>query len=154
MDEMSNMGGPGKGPSAAAQMICGDEIADAVTRTFRLDHTAEPTHTWSDRLFSCDYELPGGMLHLSVKDSTREEAGLSHFSKLGASLPGMHPIRGLESFGLPAQENSAGDAIFIKDGKTLHVDATDLRASALPPDFTRSELAYGVAAAVVGCWTE
>jgi hypothetical protein len=60
----------------------------------------------------------------------------------------------MASFGFPAFETPRGDVGFIKDDKTLWVDATRLRATDLPKGRTRQDVAYGVAAAVIGCWTE
>jgi hypothetical protein len=60
----------------------------------------------------------------------------------------------MASFGFPAFETPRGDVGFIKDDKTLWVDATRLSGGDLPTGQTRQDVAYGVAAAVIGCWTE
>jgi hypothetical protein len=44
--------------------------------------------------------------------------------------------------------------VFLKDHKTLWVDATRVAASDLPEGTNRQDAAYGVAAAVIACWTE
>lgn len=145
------------GPSASARMVCEeDEIRDAVRRTFRMHHAPTSTHTWSaaDRVYACRWAVPHGTLVVTVQDATDPTAGHRYFERLRSGLAGARPIRGMDSFGFPAASTTAGDVLFLKDGKTLHVDATGLPAASLPPAFARSEVAYSVAAAVIGCWTE
>jgi hypothetical protein len=60
----------------------------------------------------------------------------------------------MDNLGFPAVSTRAGDVVFLKDGKTLHVDATRLPDASLPRSFSRSEVAYSVAAAVIACWKE
>ena len=60
----------------------------------------------------------------------------------------------MANFGFPAFETRRGDVVFIKDHKTLWVDASRLAPERLPADLTPADVAYGVAAAVIGCWTE
>ncbi len=44
--------------------------------------------------------------------------------------------------------------MFLKDDKTLTVDATRLPATNGPADLSRSDLAYQIATDVIGCWRE
>jgi hypothetical protein len=60
----------------------------------------------------------------------------------------------MAGFGFPSFETPRGDVVFLKDHKTLWVDATRLARSDLPDGATRAHVAYGVAAAVIACWTE
>jgi hypothetical protein len=144
------------GPSASASMICSDEIRSAVKRTFALASPPRVTRSWSanDLTFVCTYRLPGGVLRMSVQDAPDATTGRPHFERLRARLAGSRTIRGVQSLGFPAFETPSGDVVFLKDGKTLRVDASDVSRGGLPAGFTRSEAAYGVAAAVIGCWTE
>ncbi|NYD42844.1 hypothetical protein [Nocardioides panaciterrulae] len=144
----------GAQPSPAARMVCSDEIAGAVQRT--LDLAAPPTgrDTWRNRLYTCDYPIGAQTLRLSVKDLSDATQGRAWFDRLRHRLDGATAIRGLENLGLPAYETTTGDVVFLKDHKTLWVQAGDLSATSLPAGFTRTEVAYGVAAAVVGCWSE
>jgi hypothetical protein len=142
------------GPSQAARMVCSKEIRDAVTRTFELTQAPRTTDDWSHQVFTCRYRLPGGPLIMSVQDATNERAGRAYFASLRSRLTGAQDIEGVESFGFPAFETPDGNVAFVKDGKTLRVDASDLTKASLPADFSRAEAAYGVAAAVIGCWTE
>jgi hypothetical protein len=141
-------------PSSTAAMVCGPEIRRAVRRTLQLPTTPVGLHAWGNRLYSCSYQLGGGDLRLSVKDLDSPRAGRAYFDRLRAGLPGAHAIGGLASYGFPSFETAHGDVVFIKDHKTLWVDATRLTAADLPPGTSREDAAYGVAAAVIACWTE
>lgn len=158
-DEPSMAGmdmGSAEGPSDPASMICGREIGDAVKRTFAMTRQPTSKHTWaaSDRVYSCSWAVPRGTLEMSVQDSVELKAGRAYFDKLRGSVAGARTINGMESFGFPAFSTVRGDTVFLKDGKTLRVDASSLPQAALPPGFSRSEVSYGVAAAVIACWSE
>ena len=150
----NHVGVDGK-PSQSASMVCGEEIQAAVVRTFALHSTPVHSSAWSDHLFRCSYRLPvGGTLQLSVKDLDAEPAGRAYFDHLRAALPSPRTIKGIAAFGFPAFQTRHGDVVFVKDHKTLWVDASRLPAADLPPGFTRTGVAYGVASAVIACWTE
>ena len=151
---LSHVGVDGR-PSQTASMVCGEEIQAAVVRTFALHSTPAHSSTWSDHLFRCAYRLPGnGTLLLSVKDLDSEPAGRAYFDHLRATLPAPQRIKGIAAFGFPALQTRHGDVVFIKDHKTLWVDASRVPTTDLPPGFTRTGVAYGVASAVIACWTE
>jgi hypothetical protein len=145
------------GPSETARMVCEeDEIRDAVKRAFQMSDDPSSTHTWrrSGRLYACRWAVPQGTLRMTVQDATDPKAGRVYFDRLRGSLDDARPIRGMDNFGFPAFDTAAGDVVFTKDGKTLHVDATRLPGASLPAGFSRSEVAYSVASAVIACWTE
>lgn len=141
-------------PSPAAAMICKAETSDAVQRNFALKEPPVGLDGFSDQLYRCTYQLPGGDLRLSVKDLSTAAPGQAYFNQLKGELGPVQPIRGLESFGFPAFQTPRGDVVFIKDHKTLWVDASRVADSDLRPGATRAEAAYGVAAAVIACWNE
>jgi len=141
-------------PSAPARMICSDEIRAAVQHSFQLGAPPPAAHRWSNGVYTCTYRVSGETLALSVKDSPDVASGRAYYKALRTRVPGERPIRGVESFGFPAFETADGTVAFLKDGKTLRVDATRLTAAAMPVGFSRTDAAYGVAAAVIGCWTE
>ena len=149
--DMSSSGGP----SSAASMICTDEIGDAVARTFALDSTPESTEVWSkaQRVYSCRYELAEGALVLSVQDASDDASGRAYFDGTRRRLPGAVELKGMENFGFPAFATSER-VVFLKDGKTLQVDAAQVPAAALRDDYTQRDAAYAVASAVIACWTE
>lgn len=144
----------GARPSAAAKMICEPEIRKAVQDLTAPDTEPHTVTSWTDQLFTCTYHLPMGTLVLSVKDSPDEATGTAYFRKVSSRLDGAERIRGLESFGFPAYETDDGTVLFLKDGKTLTVDATRLPAKIGPHGYSPDLLAYAVASRVVACWTE
>lgn len=135
-------------------MICGDEIREAVAHTLQLSQAPRGLHAWHDQLYRCSYLLDAGELRLSVKDLDAAGPGRAYFDRLRGRLPDVSPVVGLANFGFPAYETPHGDVVFIKDHKTLWVDASRLRPSLLPKGQSREDVAYGVAAAVIACWTE
>ncbi len=142
------------GPSETASMVCSDEIRDAVGHTLALRRPPAGLPQWQDGTYRCTYPLAGGDLRLSVKDLDAARPGRAYFDGLRTRLPAPRTIRGLAAFGFPAFATAHGDVVFIKDHKTLWVDASRLTAGDLPPGRSRADVAYGVAAAVIACWTE
>jgi hypothetical protein len=141
-------------PSVTASMICGSEIRDAVRRVFQLHQGPRGLHAWSHQTYRCTYPLAHGELRMSVKDLDAAGPGRAWFDRLRGRLTDASPIVGLASFGFPAFETPRGDVVFIKDHKTLWVDASHVAAADLPQGTNRQDAAYGVAAAVIACWTE
>lgn len=143
-------------PSSTASMICGHEIRDAVRRTFALRRAPHPTSTWDNRtrLFSCTYRLSAGDLAMSVQDAVDVHKGLAHFRAVRARTHAPERIAGMDNFGFPAFDTKAGEVAFVKDGKTLLVDARRLSSSRLPQEYDRADAAYAIASAVIACWTE
>jgi hypothetical protein len=140
-------------PSDAARMICSPDIQGQVARVFALDHIPPPKTSWTGQVYTCTYELPAGKFVLSVQDASTPAAGMKYFRKFQHDLGGAEPIRGVLSFGLPAI-STPNSVAFLKDGKTLTVDATDLPRHAGPDQQSRSDVAYAVAATVIACWRE
>lgn len=154
MAPMSGMTDSGPGPSASARMICSDEVAGAVQRNVAVSATPPHHASWADTTYTCTYVLSGGTLELSVKDLTSATTGRMWFEDLRERLTRPATIRGMANLGFPAFETPSGDVVFLKDGKTLWVDATDVPQSLVPPGSSRTGVAYGVAAAVIACWKE
>ncbi|WP_151083641.1 hypothetical protein [Nocardioides cynanchi] len=149
----SSMAGMSK-PSEAASMICSSEIRDAVRRVFQLSEAPTGRPSWSHQVFGCTYPVAHGELRMSVKDLDVAGPGRAYFDDLRTSLAGASAIKGVAAFGFPAFETPQGDVVFLKDHKTLRVDATRVAAADLPQGTNRQDAAYGVAAAVIACWTE
>lgn len=147
-------GGAGTGPSKAAAMVCSDEIRSAVAHTLQLGVAPRGLHSWSHQRFRCSYLLASGELRLSVEDLSTAAPGRAYFDALRGRLPHPSDLHGVEALGFPSFETQRGDVVFLKDHKTLWVDASRLSASGLPTGMSRTEVAYGVAAAVIACWSE
>lgn len=150
----SGHGAGTSGPSESASMVCSDEIRDAVGRNLALPRAPLGLSAWRHRTFRCTYPLAGGDLRLSVKDLDEARTGRAYFDALRSRLPAPRTIRGLAAFGFPAFETGRGDVVFLKDHKTLWVDASRLTRGDLPTGRSREDVAYGVASAVIACWTE
>ncbi len=151
---VTGSGTTGGRPSATAAMVCGDEISEDVETALQLK-TAPPTSsTYVDQLFSCTYQLQGGPFVLSVKDTTTVPAATAYYDAVRRSHPDAKTITGVESLGLTSFETPSGVVMFLKDDKTLTVDATRLPAANGPADLSRSDLAYQIATDVIGCWRE
>jgi len=142
------------GPSPAARMVCSGDVVDDVTRILGLDTAPSPTSSWAEPVYTCTYNLDSGPLVLSVHDATDAEVGRAHFETLRTRLGDTEELRGMYGLGLPAYETDDGTVAFIKDGKTLRVDATALPGR-LGPDraMSQTDLAYAVATSVLACWT-
>ena len=141
-------------PSAAASMICSDDIAGVVKKTFALKAMPRRTAIWSVPVYRCEYALPGGDLKLTVADFDAAGPGRVWFTKLRNRLSAAKTLSGMQALGFPAYETDAGDVVFLKDHKTLWVDASRVRKSELPAGFSRSDAAYHVAASVIACWSK
>jgi hypothetical protein len=143
------------GPSAAAKMVCAGQVVEDVTRIMDLNTSVQPTSTWKDPMFTCTFDLDQGPLVLEVHDAEHRASGMAHFQTLRTGQEGAVPLRGVYSLGLPAFETRSGTVAFVKDGKTLEVDASRLTGRlGTEGEKNRMELAYAVATSVLACWTE
>jgi hypothetical protein len=137
-------------PSAAAQMICSDDIRGKVKQVLKLS-TEAPTHiTFVNHLYTCTYMLPEGPLVLSVHDSASTAAAGTYYTAL---RPTLGPTSGLPGLGEHAYGTSRGTVVVLKDSQTLVVDATALPAVFGSDRQKRTDLAYEIASDVLGCWT-
>lgn len=139
-------------PSDAAAMICSGQVVTSAVSILGIDGTATPSSTWDAPMYTCTYDVDGAPVVLTVHDTTDPAAGEAHFDELQASL-GAHEIEGLLDLGLPSFSTGDGVVGFLRDGKTLLVDAT-----ALPDGFgdgsrNQDGAAYAMASAVLVCWT-
>lgn len=156
-DDSHESGHRASGPSEAARMVCTGDVVDDVGRIMGRSRTPEPASSWQPPTFTCTFDLEQGPLVLTVHDATDQAAGMAYFQEQRTSAQGATPIKGVYSLGLPAFETSRGTASFVRDGKTLEVDATGLPARddmGGQHDMSRSEIAYAVATSVLACWTE
>lgn len=144
----------GAAPSETARMVCGSEIRRDLAQILKEPDLASGTATWHKSLYTCAYATRHGVVLVSVKDSPTLTSGHRYFEVVRDGLGGAHPITGLAAFGLAAFETTDGTVVFLKDGKTLQVDATRLPAVAGPAGQTRTDVAYAIAADVIGCWSE
>jgi hypothetical protein len=131
-------------------MVCGTEIRMDVQTLLGLSSPPPSTSSWSDAHYRCTYHLAEGPLVVEVKEAGSPAGARSAFSDLQQHLGMTQPLHGLDSLGLPALQTRTGIVAFVKDDKTLEVDATGLPARIGHRD--RSDLAYTVATDILGCW--
>jgi hypothetical protein len=141
-------------PSAAARMICAGQVVSAVTIALRLEDDVTPSSAWDAPMFSCTYDIDGAPLVLSVYDATDVAAGEQHFTELQSTFESAEQIEGMLGLGMPAFSTGDGIVGFLRDGKTLLVDATALPSGLADGTKTRDEVAYAVASAVLVCWVQ
>jgi hypothetical protein len=143
------------GPSAAAQMICAGEVVTAVANILELGSKVSPSSSWEEPMFTCTYEIDGHPLVLSVHDATDEAEGEEYFATLQDGTDNAASIEGTLSLGVRSFSTGEGIVAFLRDGKTLLVDATALPATlGAEKTTTRSQAAYAIATAVLVCWVE
>ncbi|GAB3256751.1 hypothetical protein [Arthrobacter pigmenti] len=142
-----------QGPSDAARMICAGQVVGDISAILGAEGVLTPSSSWEKPMFTCTYELDGKPLVLSVHDATAEAQGRKHFAQLRKSLDNAKEIQGMAALGMPAISDGDGIVAFVRDGKTLVVDATALPDGLGPNNSkTQADAAYAVASAVLVCW--
>jgi hypothetical protein len=137
-------------PSAAAKMVCSDDIRGQVRKVLKLARPAPIRTSWQDRLYTCTYTLPMGPMVLSVQQSATKAAARQYFQALRSQLGRTTPLIGL---GEQAYASTTGYAVVLKDNMTLRVDTTRLPEVFGDQDQHRTDLAAEIASDVMGCWT-
>ncbi len=140
-------------PSHAALMVCDGQVESAVASILQIEGDIAPAPSWDAPMFTCTYDIDGAPLVLSVHDATDPATGEQHFAETQASL-GATEIEGMLGLGLPSFSTGDGMVGFLRDGKTLLVDATALPDSLAGGTMTPDEAAYAAASAVLVCWVE
>jgi hypothetical protein len=134
-------------------MVCAAETRRNVQLLAGLAALPTPAITWSDHVYTCAYTLPAGRLALSVQDAPDIAAARAYFSGVREGSGSSAPITGLASLGLSAFRSPSGLVVFLKDDKTLVVDARGLRGTLGPDHQSPGEVAYALASDVISCWT-
>ncbi|MGO8875708.1 MAG: hypothetical protein ACLQNG_08085 [Acidimicrobiales bacterium] len=138
----------GKDPSAIAKMVCAPKAQGEIQRVLGVTaHVATPS--WVDHLYSCRYEYPDGAFVLSVKELSSWPQTMTYFHSLGSSMGDTGPLGNL---GQGAFTTSDGSVVVRKDWKVLLVDISPLPAQFGKPPTSRADVAYTVAALILGCW--
>lgn len=141
-------------PSVSALMICSPEIHNDVKTLLALRRAPMTTSSWANHVYTCTYHLAQGPLVLSVRESGSAAAAREYFRTLRTHVGPARTLTAAEGLGLPAYETSSGSTVFLKDDKTLLVDASHLPASVGSSTRTPADLAYTIATDIMGCWTE
>lgn len=139
-------------PSASSLMICSTETRHNLAALLGVDRPPLATTSWADRVYTCTYHLSQGPLVLTVQEAGTSGAGRRYYNALRARLGPSQPLAGAQGLGLPAFETNDGAAVFLKDDKTLQVDASRLPRSVGGAHRSRGDLAYTLATDIMGCW--
>jgi hypothetical protein len=140
-------------PSASARMVCTQDIKKDLASALGLKSVPSGTATWSNHLYTCTYHLAGGPLVFSVKESGNVPAARTYLTGLQHRLGPTQPLRGAAGLGLPAYKTAHGHVIFLKDDKTLQVDASSMPKQVGPSGESQTAFAYQMATDVLGCWS-
>ena len=142
-----------QGPSEAARMSCDGQVVTAIGSILQLEGDVTPSSAWQSPMFTCTYDIDGAPLVLTVHDISDADEGQQHFDERQASL-GASDIEGMLGLGLLSFSTGDGVVAFLRDGKTLTVDATALPDGFAGDATTQDEAAYAIASAVLTCWVE
>jgi hypothetical protein len=142
------------GPSESARMVCSSEIHRDIAMALALPAQPPSTTTWTDHLYTCTYLLQGGPLVVAVKELKDVPAARAYFGQMNRNLGSTRQILGLANLGLPGYQTSSGAVTFLKEDKTLEVDASALPAQVGPNHISRTDFAYQIATDILGCWTD
>ena len=138
----------GRDPAHIAKMVCAAKAQAEIGRVLGVTaHVAPPT--WSAHLYTCRYAYPNGSFLLSVKELSSWPQTLAYFHSLGSS---MGDAGSLGNLGQGAFTTSDGSVVVRKDWKVLLVNIAPLPKEFGKPPTTKADVAYTVAAIILGCW--
>lgn len=143
---------PDTGPSDSARMVCSAEVHRDIATALGLPTEPSSTSTWAGHLYTCTYALAGGPFVIEVKELPSVAAAHSYFGQMRRDLPAAQPLLGLASLGLPGYQTPNGTVIFLKDDKTLSVDAAAMNGPIGSQRVSRTDFAYQIATDILGCW--
>ena len=141
-------------PSKATRMICGSETRTNVAALMGLTVSPTTQTHWANHIYTCTFKLTVGYLVISVKESSGVPKARIYFNALRVRLGHTKPITGIANLGFPAYESMTGTVVFLKDNKTLEVNASALPAHVGHEGSTRADFAYTVATDILACWKD
>jgi hypothetical protein len=131
-------------------MVCESEAEGDITALLGVPPDRVEPPSWSDSLYSCRYDYPGGSFLLSVKELPDEQATARYFQDLDVRLGNVGLLDGLGEGGFMT---SNGSVVTRKDFKVLVVDASALPRTLGRWSLNPAAVARTVATAIIGCWT-
>jgi hypothetical protein len=140
----------GRNPSASAKMICAQEAITDVAQGLGVSTTGVTTPTWVDHVYSCQYQYANGVISLAVKELANKKQTTRYFNSLAKVLGRSHERI---SLGQGAFLTRNGSVVVRKDYKVLEVDISKLPTQFGNPPQKPTDVALGVAATIMGCWT-
>jgi hypothetical protein len=140
----------GTNPSESAKMICAQEAVTDVAQGLGVNTTGVTTPTWVNHVYSCQYQYSNGVISLAVKELLNKKQTTRYFNSLAKTLGRAHERI---SLGQGAFITKNGSVVVRKDYKVLEVDISKLPAQFGTPPQKPTDVALGVAATIMGCWT-
>jgi hypothetical protein len=135
-------------PSDHAKMICADEAQEDLAATLGVKPTQVSTPTWSQRLYSCNYEYSDGVISLRLKELPDAAATTDYFE-------GLAKDRGQTTGGISLGEGAFAtptELVLRKDFMVLDIDVSHLPAQFGQPARSPSDVKLAVAQTLLGCW--
>jgi len=142
-------GEPQEKPSAAALMICQEEVVEEIAGALGGAPVREPEGSWADHRYGCPYVWPDGTMTLAVQELADRPAAGEWFEARRAG--GGVPVDGL---GEAAFARPDGSVVVRKDSTVLTVDVGGLPGTFGRPPRSRADVALTVATTVLTCWKE
>ena len=130
-------------------MICEPEARVEIASSLEVKETSVTKPTWRDHVYSCAYVYPQGRIVVSVKELVDAAHTTTYFD---AILQRYGVTERLPGFGQAAWLLRNNDVVVRKDYKVLFVDVQGVPEQ-FTPKATRADVARGIAAVVMGCWT-
>jgi hypothetical protein len=131
-------------------MICKPEAEDEIAAALGARPNQPPKPVWANRLYSCRYTYPNGTMVVSVKELPDDATTNAYYAAAQNSVPGTTAIMILGQDGFAEPDGSVS---VRKDFKVLRIDVSALPNRFGNPTHTRPNVAYAVAAVILGCWT-
>ena len=135
-------------PSDHAKMICADEAQGDIAATLGVKPVQVSTPTWSQRLYSCNYEYADGVISLKLKELPDEAATTRYFE-------GLAKDRGQPPGGISLGEGAFAtptELVMRKDFMVLDIDVSKLPAQFGQPARSPADVKLAVAQTLLGCW--
>jgi predicted small lipoprotein YifL len=149
-DHASAAAATGNIPSESARMVCQPEAENEIAAALGARTSQPPTPTWADHLYSCRYTYPNATMVVSVKELPDDATTSAYYAAAQNSVPGRTTVEILGQNGFAAPDGSIS---VRKDLKVLRVDVSALPDQFGMPAHTRADVAFAVAAIILGCWT-
>jgi hypothetical protein len=137
-------------PSESAKMVCKAEAKDEIAAALGARTSQPPAPTWADRLYSCRYTYLTATMVVSVKELPDDATASAYYTAEQNSVPGRTAVEILGQNGFAGPDGSIS---VRKDFKVLRIDVSALPDQFGNPARTRPDVAFAVAAVILGCWT-
>jgi hypothetical protein len=138
-------------PDEKTAMVCQAEAQEDIEEALGLPTTEPPTSTWHDRLFTCTYRYPGGVMLVSVQELPDAAAATRYFDAQQAAAPGPVPFPDMGDAAF-AVNNTA--TYVRRDRFVLKVDVSGLPEALGDKQTPRNHVGIAVSSVIVGCWIE